>query len=90
MELIGRGNTVYVGKLDNIEVDFIAISPNNNISYYQIALTTLYQKVLEIELKPLDKIEDQYPKYLLTLDTLNKKANYNGIIKLNALDWLLS
>ena len=55
-----------------------------------MALETLNEDTLARELRPLQKIADNYPKYLLTLDTIGTQANYNGIIKINALDWLLS
>lgn len=89
LELIRRGYKVYIGKYDELEVDFVAIKPEETI-YYQVALTTRSDdnKVLDRELKPLKKIKDSYPKYLLTLDE-DLDANYDGIKKINALDWLL-
>ena len=80
---------VYVGKSQKYEVDFVGINANNEISYYQVALTTLDEKVLQRELRSLQEIKDSYPKYLLTLDTINRTANYDGIKKLNIIDWLL-
>ncbi|MBG9979417.1 hypothetical protein [Facklamia lactis] len=53
-------------------------------------MTTLDEGVLRRELASLQAITDQFPKYLLTLDTLNSQANYDGIIKRNALDWLMN
>jgi len=90
LELLRRGNKVYVGKSDKHEVDFVAINPNQEISYYQVALTTLDESVLERELRSLREIKDQYPKILLTLDEINAYANYDGIRKINLLDWLLA
>ncbi|MFH4352896.1 hypothetical protein [Lactobacillus helveticus] len=52
-------------------------------------MTTLDENVLARELCPLKEIRDSYPKYLLTMDTFNKDANYDGIQKKNILDWLL-
>ncbi|MGV2928693.1 ATP-binding protein [Macrococcus capreoli] len=89
LELKRRGYEVYVGENNQFEVDFVAIDADNNISYYQVALTTLDEGTLKRELRALESIDDQYPKYLLTLDQFNKTANYNGIMKLNAIDWLL-
>ena len=74
--------------MDETEVDFAAIG-NEGPEYYQVALSTLDPAVLARELKPLQQIRDQYPKYLLTLDELEREASYNGIRKVNALDWLL-
>ena len=85
-----RGNKVYVGKGDRYEVDFVAINAKQEVSYYQVALTTLDEAVLKRELRSLQAIKDSYPKCLLTLDEYNKEANFNGIKKMNVLDWLLS
>ncbi len=89
LELLHRFKAVYVGENKQYEVDFVGIDDNNNPSYYQVALSTLDEKVLERELRSLKLIKDSYPKYLLTLDIFNKTANYNGIQKLNLIDWLL-
>ncbi|MFC4652235.1 ATP-binding protein [Lactococcus nasutitermitis] len=89
LELRRRYVNVYVGKNDKTEVDFVCIDHENHPVYYQVALQTLDEKVLERELRSLNEIDDMYPKYLLTLDIINKNANFNGIIKKNALDWLL-
>jgi predicted AAA+ superfamily ATPase len=89
LELRRRNVKVYVGKQDKYEVDFVCIDYKNQISYYQVALQTLDEKVLARELRSLEMIEDSRPKYLLTLDMINKTGNYNGIVKMNALDWLM-
>lgn len=90
LELLRRNKAVYVGESSKYEVDFVGISDLNELSYYQVALTTMDEKVLKRELRSLEQIRDSYPKYLLTLDTINHTANYNGIQKLNLIDWLLS
>ena len=89
LELKRRYPYVYVGRSNDLEVDFVALNVKNEARYFQVALTTLDEKVLERELRPLKQIHDSYPKYLLTMDTLNKDANYDGIQKMNILDWLL-
>lgn len=89
LELKRRNYTVYVGKNHRLEVDFVAITPQQEVEYYQVALTTLDQNTLERELKSLQSINDNNPKYLLTLDRLNANANYDGILKINALEWLM-
>jgi predicted AAA+ superfamily ATPase len=89
IELKRRGFDVFVGKVDNLEVDFVAIDKMQNIEYYQVSLDTLAETTLTRELKSLQAIQDSYPKYLLTLDTVTPEANYGGIKKMNALDWLL-
>lgn len=88
LELMRRGYDVYVGDIDKGEVDFVAIK-NNQTEYYQISATTLNPDTLARELAPLQSIQDNYPKYLLTLDELFGEANYNGIQKKNLIKWLL-
>ncbi len=100
LELIRRGYRVSVGKVNNkviknngkserktIEIDFIA-QKNNLIEYYQVALTTLDIEVLKRELKPLEEIKDNYPKFILTTDS--GKGENNGIKRLNVFEWLLN
>ncbi|WP_406043483.1 ATP-binding protein [Succinimonas sp.] len=87
LELLRRGNEIYVGKQDNGEVDFVAI---NDISpeYYQVALTVRDETTLKRELAPLNRISDHNPKFLLTLDD-DPPAAHNGIRQINAIDWLI-
>ncbi len=87
LELLRRGYKVYVGKVDELEVDFVAEN-RDGLKYYQVALTTRDEKVLERELKSLERTGDHYPKCLLTLD-FDLEADYNGIVKKNVVDWLL-
>ena len=89
LELKRRYRHVYVGKNDRLEVDFVCFDDRANPTYYQVALHTLDKNVLERELRSLKTINDQHPKYLITLDWINKEANYDGIKKINALTWLL-
>ncbi len=86
LELLRRGYRVYVGKIDNLEVDFIA--QNDKIAYFQVTLTVREERTLERELKPLLAIKDHYPKYILTLDE-DPRIIYDGIVCINAIDWLL-
>ena len=86
-ELLRRGYKVYTGKVDDLEIDFVAENVKGLV-YYQAALTTRDEKTLERELKSLQKTGDYYPKYILTLDN-DLDADYNGIKKLNVVDWLL-
>lgn len=87
LELLRRRYKVYVGKIDNSEVDFVAINGDGN-SYFQVAATVRDTATLERELKSLRAIKDNYPKYLLTLDE-DPATDYDGIKRLNALDWLM-
>ncbi len=88
LELLRRGYEVYVGKVDNSEVDFIAINEKGE-EYYQVAYTVMDEKVLERELKSLENIKDHNPKYLLTMD-FTPYTSYNGIKQINVLNWLLN
>ncbi len=88
LELKRRGFEVYVGDLENGEVDFVAIK-GSVLEYYQVSATTLDAKTLQRELAPFKRIADNYPKYLLTLDTVFANADYEGVRKLNVLEWLL-
>lgn len=87
LELIRRGYKVYVGKLENEEVDFVAMNSKGTV-YYQVAATVREASTLERELRPLQKIADHYPKYILTLDE-DPDADYDGIRRINALQFLL-
>lgn len=87
LELLRRGYKVYVGKVDNTEIDFVAEN-RDGIKYFQVALTVRDEKVLERELKSLQNTGDHYPKYLITMD-MDLEADYEGITKINIIDWLL-
>ena len=88
LELLRRGYTVFVGKLANTEVDFVAVNQDGT-SYYQVSQSVADERVLERELKPLQSIKDHYPKYLLTLDYV-PDGDYEGIKRMNVLKWLIA
>lgn len=88
LELIRRGYRVYVGHLQNGEIDFVAKMPHR-LEYYQVSYSVMDDTTLRRELSPLEKLDDNYPKYLLTMDVLHKTDNHNGIEQKNFLDWLL-
>ncbi len=87
LELLRRNHHVYVGKTDALEVDFVTANMQE-VAYYQVAATVLDKITLERELKPLRAIKDNYPKTILTLDTM-PVVFHNGIKQQNVLDWLL-
>ena len=87
LELLRRGNKVFVGKVDHFEVDFVAQN-SKGIEYYQVALTVCDEKTLQRELRPLQAIRDHYPKVILTMDE-DPEIQYDGIRRINARDWLL-
>jgi len=78
---------VYVGKVGDLEVDFVAMN-RDGLVYYQVAATVRDENTLKRELKSLQAINDSYPKIILTLDQ-DPEADYNGIRRINALNWLL-
>ena len=88
LELVRRGYRVYVGHLQNGEIDFVAKKPHR-LEYYQVSYTVMEDTTLRRELSPLEQLDDNYPKYLLTMDVLHKTDNHNGIEQKNVLDWLL-
>ena len=88
LELLRRGYEVYIGKVDNKEVDFVAIK-DGYTEYYQVADTVMGADTLDRELKSLNSIRDHNPKYLLTMDNV-PNVSHNGIKQLYVLDWLLN
>ena len=87
LELIRRGWSVFVGKVGPAEIDFIA-QKNMKTVYYQVSLTILDEATRRRELEPLEKVDDSYPKILLTLDPL-PQSDHKGIVIKNVVDWLL-
>lgn len=88
LELKRRGYEIYIGKVDDKEVDFICINEKGT-EYYQVAYTVRDEKTLERELNSLESINDHNPKYLLTMDN-TPYTSHNGIKQINVLDWLLN
>ena len=88
LELLHRHGQVYVGKNDQLEVDFVTIN-TDGLAYYQVAATVRDSATLERELASLRNIDDHYPKYLLTLDD-DPDSDYDGIIRTNALRWMMN
>ncbi len=86
LELIRREFQVYIGKLDALEVDFVA-RKGDEIIYYQVAASIMDKNTFDREFAPLRQIKDNYPKYVITLDTL--PISENGIRQINAIDFLL-
>lgn len=74
-----------MNKLDN---SFVCEN-REGFKYFQVALSVRDEKMLERELRSLQRTGDYYPKYLLTLD-MDLETDYNGITKINVVDWLLN
>lgn len=87
LELKRRGYEVYVGKIDDLEVDFVVKQPKR-ITYIQVSASVRDEGTLQRKLAPLQKIADHYPKLLLTLDE-DPEGDYEGIRRINVLDWLM-
>ena len=87
LELLRRGYQVGVGKLDQLEIDFLAQKPDRKI-YIQVAASAMDEEVLHRELAPLRRVADNYEKVLLTMDH-TYITDYNGIRNMHLMDWLL-
>jgi len=88
LELLRRGYDVAIGKIDNLEIDFIAQKADEKL-YIQVTDDMSISSVTQRELAPLKKVKDNYPKFVLALN-LGLETNYDGIKILNVIDWLVS
>lgn len=86
LELKRRNYEIYIGKYDDMEVDFV-IKNKDGIKYIQVSSSVIEEKTLKHELKSLQAIPDNYPKYIITLDY--EYVYYDGIKQINAIDFLL-
>ena len=64
LELVRRGYKVYIGKIDDLQIDFIAEKENDKI-YIQVSATVIDPTTFQREITPLEKINDNYPKYII-------------------------
>ena len=85
LELLRRKYKITIGNIDGLEVDFICRKPNKTI-YIQVSESILDETTRNREFRSLEKINDNYPKYVLTLD--NWDYSKNGIIHLNIINFL--
>lgn len=87
LELVRRSNKVWTGSARNTEVDFVCKTPAGEIEYYQVAWELLNENTIKREFGALEKINDNYSKFLLTTDSFTQDRN--GIRHKNVFDWLL-
>ena len=88
LELLRRGNIINIGKVNDLEVDFV-VKKENEIEYYQVATSLYDEKVKEREMASLNAIKDSYKKTILTLDDYGI-GNVDGINIVNLREWLLA
>lgn len=86
-ELLRRGYDVANGKIDNLEVDFIATTADDK-KYIQVTESMQSENVRKRELSPLQRIRDNYEKIVLSLEP-GLDSDYDGIKSLNLIDWLM-
>jgi len=103
LELLRRGFKVCIGKHGSEEVNFAVSWPssakggeskngaeeNEGWAYFQVAASVREKSVLSGKLSPLRRIQDNYPKFILSLDETPFRTTHNGIIQRNLIDWLL-
>ena len=88
LELLRRNYQIWIGKTNNLEVDFVVRDKIGYTQYIQVAYTVKEQKTLERELAPFDKIPDFNERLLITMDY--EAGGYKGVKQINAIDWLLN
>lgn len=88
LELKSRDYKITIGKLDDLEIDFIATKGTEKI-YIQVSAQLINDKVIEREYRSLEMVKDSFPKYVLSLDK-GFETSRNGIRWMNIVDFLLS
>ncbi len=88
LELLRRDYQIWIGKTDNLEVDFVVRDKNGFTKYIQVAYTVKEKKTLERELAPFQRIPDFNERILITMDY--ETGSHSGVKQLNAIDWLLN
>lgn len=87
LHLRKQGHEIFVGKLDDKEIDFIAVRGKEKL-YIQVAYLLAEPATIEREFSPLETIDDNYPKMVISMDPVNRSRN--GIIHMNIIDYLLA
>ena len=86
-ELLRRGYNTAIGKVGNVEVDFVAVSSDEKV-YYQVTQTMASEQTRERELRPMMQIRDNFEKVILTMDRTFSNSS-DGVKIVNLIDWLL-
>ena len=87
LELKRRNFQISIGKTNNLKVDFVVRTKEGFTQYIQVSQTVQHPTTLARELAPLNSISDHHEKLLITMDF--DTGTYNGIKKINAIDWLI-
>ena len=87
LELLRRDYRVYIGKIGDTEIDFVAEKPDERL-YIQVTETMMSEETRARELRPLQMIKDNHEKIILSLDR-SMVNSYDGIKNLNLIDWLM-
>jgi predicted AAA+ superfamily ATPase len=87
LELKRRNHQIWIGKTNKLEVDFVVRNNEGFTQYIQVSQTVQNPNTLERELAPFNSISDHHEKLLMTMDF--ETGTYNGIKKINAIDWLI-
>jgi predicted AAA+ superfamily ATPase len=88
LELKRRNFQIWIGKTNNLEVDFVVRNNEGFTQYIQVSQTVQNPDTLARELAPLNSISDHHEKLLITMDF--DTGTYNGIKKINIIDWLMA
>ncbi len=87
LELLRRGYKIWTGKLLDIEIDFTVKNRSGEIEHYQVAWEISNKETENREFAPLEKLKDNYPKYVLSTESFAQGKD--GIIHKNVFQWLL-
>jgi len=87
LELLRRGFEVFIGKLGDTEIDFIA-KKGGDLLYIQVSYLLASEETKIREYRPLQAVNDNFPKLILTMDEL-PESNDGGIVRKNIREWLL-
>ena len=85
-EMLRRGYNVKIGKVDNLEVDFVC-KKNDETIYIQVSYLLASEDTKEREFSVLENIKDNYPKYVLSMDEFDMSRN--GIKHVNLIEFLI-